>query len=73
MSEDFTSLLNRHHADLSPFSEPPFSCKAVREQLNRSPESTEVVAYVSDVEAGEMGKLSKCTVCGRDTKWVVDR
>jgi hypothetical protein len=73
MSEDLTSLLNNHHADLSPFSEPPFSCKAIREQLQQGPESTDVIAYVGDLEAGEIGRLSKCTVCGRDTKWVVDR
>ena len=73
MSEDLTSLLNHHHADLSPFSEPPFSCKAIREQLQRGPESTDVIAYVGDFEAGEIGRLSQCTVCGQDTKWVVDR
>ena len=73
MSEDLTDLLNNHHADLSPFSEPPFSCKAIREQLQRGPKSTDVIAYVGDLEAGEIGRLSKCHVCGRDTKWVIDR
>ncbi len=73
VSEDLTNLLNSHHADLSPFSEPPFSCKAIREQLQKSPGSVNVMAYVGDLETGEIGKLSKCHVCGQDTKWVIDR
>ncbi len=73
MSENLTNLLNDHHADLSPFSEPPFSCKAIREQLQQNTGSVNVMAYVGDLEAGEIGKLSKCHVCGQDTKWVIDR
>jgi hypothetical protein len=73
MSENLTNLLNSRHADLSPFSEPPFSCKAIREQILQNPKSLEVMAYVGDLEDGEMGKLSKCHVCKQDTRWVVDR
>jgi hypothetical protein len=73
MSENLTNLINNHHADLSPFSEPPFSCKAIREQMLQSPKSLKVMAYVGDLEDGEMGKLSQCHVCKQDTRWVVDR
>jgi hypothetical protein len=73
MSENLTDILRRHHADLSPFSEPPFSCKTIREQLQRDPGQTDLIAYVGDFEAGEMGKLGPCDVCGGHTKWVIDR
>ena len=73
MSEDLTDILNRHHAELSPFSEPPFSCKAIKEQLQHAPVLMDIIAYVGDFGTGEMGKLGECNVCGRNARWVVDR
>jgi hypothetical protein len=73
MSQNLTNHLNHHHNDLSPFSEPPFSPKAVSQQLQQSPEPMNLVGFVGDFQAGQMGKKEDCSICKGETKWVVDR